>query len=213
VTNLNNYLAGLSPGWSDTTQDTTIIPATWRTNWDNAYQRRQQLLNKIADEAGKRAHWPNVAGPGLPENDATKGATLGLGAAGNVAGQISPATLAQYVQTNTIHEGGSVTITSDIPAGQNTPSVQVNSSGICLVLFTGGLYLNQQQVGDSYELGSGYINLIVNGSVVNYSSGSAVSSTILYTGTVTAHAVAIATNSIGCGLTARSTVSIISLKG
>ncbi len=48
---LSNHLLSLSLGWSDTSQDTTIIPATWRTLWDAAYQARTALLNAIAARA------------------------------------------------------------------------------------------------------------------------------------------------------------------
>ncbi|MFY7867023.1 phage tail protein [Roseateles sp.] len=52
---LNSYLSGLSPAYNDTSTDTPITPATDQTNWTTFYNARQALLNKIADEAGKRA--------------------------------------------------------------------------------------------------------------------------------------------------------------
>jgi hypothetical protein len=57
---LSTYLSGLSPSWNDTSQDTTIVPAVYRAAWADVYAKRQALLNKIADEAGKRAQWTQV---------------------------------------------------------------------------------------------------------------------------------------------------------
>ncbi|WP_338413535.1 hypothetical protein [uncultured Sphaerotilus sp.] len=66
VVALSQYLLSLSPGWSDTSQDTVIIPAIWRSNWDFAYQKRQTLLNRIAVVSSQRADWLSVGN--RPEN-------------------------------------------------------------------------------------------------------------------------------------------------
>jgi hypothetical protein len=58
---LGAYLTALAPSWSDATADTPIVAATWRANWAAVYTTRQALLNKIAEEAGKRANWSQVA--------------------------------------------------------------------------------------------------------------------------------------------------------
>lgn len=55
LSSLANYLLSLSPGWSDTSQDSTIIPATWRALWDAAYQSRTTLQNAIAARAKQLA--------------------------------------------------------------------------------------------------------------------------------------------------------------
>lgn len=60
VNALASYLVSLSPGWSDATTDTPIVPGTFKSYWNSVYLKRQALLNKIADEAGKRAVWANV---------------------------------------------------------------------------------------------------------------------------------------------------------
>ena len=49
------------PWWNDTTQDTYITPATDQAVWLAFYNARQDLLNTIADAAGKRATWTGVA--------------------------------------------------------------------------------------------------------------------------------------------------------
>lgn len=61
-TNLANYLSGLSPGWADTYQNTTIVPAVWRTYWNDCYQARQALLNKIAAVAATLSSWAGTSG-------------------------------------------------------------------------------------------------------------------------------------------------------
>lgn len=59
---LNGYLSSLSPPYNDTTSDTPITPAVDQAKWADFYSARQALLNKIADEAGKRSQWGGVAG-------------------------------------------------------------------------------------------------------------------------------------------------------
>lgn len=61
LSTLAAYLSALSPGWADTTQSTTIVPAVWRSNWDNAYQARQNLLNRISAVAATRANYASVS--------------------------------------------------------------------------------------------------------------------------------------------------------
>lgn len=51
---------------------TTIVGATFRSNWQALYAARQVLLNKIAEEAGKVASWSGVSGTGKPADNATK---------------------------------------------------------------------------------------------------------------------------------------------
>ena len=46
-TNLDNYLATLSPVWNDTTQDTAITRSTWIGNWAGYYTARQNLVNSL----------------------------------------------------------------------------------------------------------------------------------------------------------------------
>lgn len=59
---LSGYLSGLSPAYNDTSSDTPINAATDRGAWTTYYMARQTLLNKIADEAGKRSSWVGVGG-------------------------------------------------------------------------------------------------------------------------------------------------------
>jgi hypothetical protein len=54
---LTAYVGGLSPAYSNTAADTTIVGATFNTNFQNYYLAKQTLLNKIASEAAKRADW------------------------------------------------------------------------------------------------------------------------------------------------------------
>lgn len=78
-TYLNNavtYTLGTTPpSWitdANLVTTTTIVGATFRTNWATLYQHRQELLNKISAEAAKRADWSTITGSGKPENGATK---------------------------------------------------------------------------------------------------------------------------------------------
>jgi hypothetical protein len=158
VTNLNNYLAGLSPGWSDTTQDTTIIPATWRTNWDSAYQRRQQLLNKIADEAGKRATWTTVTGAGKPENNATVGAAFGV----NIGGQMTEATAPTYAAANTFTESAGLRLSVQVPFGSISPQISASAPSGCYVVSVGGVTIPDEP-SSSNPPGAAAVRLIVNG--------------------------------------------------
>lgn len=70
------YLTSLSPNWGDTSQDTPISGATFRTNFGNAYLARQALLNKIAQVAGTVAAWAGISGVGKPADNATSDLAL-----------------------------------------------------------------------------------------------------------------------------------------
>lgn len=66
------YLAGLSPTWSDVTQDTEISSSAFLGNFANVYATRQALLNKIAEVAATLATWASVTGTGKPADNATR---------------------------------------------------------------------------------------------------------------------------------------------
>jgi hypothetical protein len=74
---LGAYLTALAPSWSDATSDTPIVAATWRANWATVYTSRQALLNKIAEEAGKRANWGQVAN--RPSDDSIRNNLVDVG--------------------------------------------------------------------------------------------------------------------------------------
>ncbi|WP_444926791.1 hypothetical protein ACJJI4_01340 [Microbulbifer sp. TRSA002] len=72
ITALTNYLLGLTPAWSDTSQVTPISRSIWNTNWAYVYEKRQTLLLAINDSASSRATWDGISGPDKPEANATK---------------------------------------------------------------------------------------------------------------------------------------------
>lgn len=92
---LASYLSGLSPGWSDTTQDTPITPAVDQSTWAGLYSTRQALLNRIAQVAGERASWAGVTGPGRPQDGATVGAPAGTYVGGILAEAVESVSGAQ----------------------------------------------------------------------------------------------------------------------
>lgn len=47
VNALKSYMTGLSPAYTDTSADTTIVGSTFRTKFSDVYTARQTLLNKI----------------------------------------------------------------------------------------------------------------------------------------------------------------------
>lgn len=51
INTLNTYLSGLSPSYSDTTQNTPIVAATFRQRFADVYSTRQILLDAIAAAA------------------------------------------------------------------------------------------------------------------------------------------------------------------
>lgn len=71
VAALAAFLSSLLPAWYDTSQDTPISGATFRTNFGTAYSARQALLNKIAQVAGTVASWAGISGSGKPADNAT----------------------------------------------------------------------------------------------------------------------------------------------
>lgn len=50
---LYNYIVGLSPGWSDTTQNTTIVRADANAAWNGYYTAKVNLLNSISQKAAQ----------------------------------------------------------------------------------------------------------------------------------------------------------------
>lgn len=73
---LISYLNGLSPAYTDTTQDTPITSAL-STNVNAYLDARQSLTNANFEKARKTANWPDVVGTGKPEDGATVGALIG----------------------------------------------------------------------------------------------------------------------------------------
>ena len=78
-TYLNNavtYTLGTTPpNWiidANLSVTTTIVGATFRSNWSTLHSTRQALLNKIAEVAATKADWSTITGSGKPENGATK---------------------------------------------------------------------------------------------------------------------------------------------
>lgn len=227
INSLASYLTSLSPAWDDTTQNTPITATTYRSNWIAAYQAEGVLLNRIAEEAGKRATWAGTYGTGKPHDNATVGAAFGAGAAGNISGQIDPATLAQYVVTNTIHETASLALASALAQNVASPTVSANVAGGALVIVIGGLTVGNEP-NSSNTATTGRLVLVMNGVVVGYSvqsmGKSGESGTSLFTavtswsgtlnGAVSAYIYAQKINGgQSVGIMAGTTVSIISLKG
>lgn len=72
VAALTAYLATLTApvAWNVLTGNTTIIGATFRSNFQTVYSTRQALLDRIAEEAGERADWDGISGGGKPEDNA-----------------------------------------------------------------------------------------------------------------------------------------------
>lgn len=56
--NLSNYLISLSPGWSDTTQDTSIDPNTWKSKWNAYFDEKQKLINAMSAQAASSTFTP-----------------------------------------------------------------------------------------------------------------------------------------------------------
>lgn len=70
-TALYTYLTGLVPSYSDTTTDTAIVGATFRTKFSDYYGAKQALINAMAAKAAQTAQWPNIGGAGKPQDNAT----------------------------------------------------------------------------------------------------------------------------------------------
>lgn len=74
-TALSGYIVTLL---SDLTSTSAIVGETFRQKFSDYYTKRQALLNKISNEAGKRATWSSVTGTGKPQDGATVGAQIGV---------------------------------------------------------------------------------------------------------------------------------------
>ncbi|WP_242152595.1 hypothetical protein [Sphingomonas sp. BAUL-RG-20F-R05-02] len=93
---LKAYLEGLSPAYTDSTQNTTIDRATFNTKWGNYWLAKQTLVNKLAGLGSTTANWGGVTGTGKPadnadvtsQNTAKDTAAVGGVAASTVVGAI-----------------------------------------------------------------------------------------------------------------------------
>ena len=61
---LTTYLNGLTPAYTSTTTDTTIVPTTFRSKFGDYYAARTALINAMAERAGQTALWDEVTGAG-----------------------------------------------------------------------------------------------------------------------------------------------------
>lgn len=71
VSDLDDYLQGMTPAYDDTTQVTSINRAAWQANWEMAYSTKYDLMSAISDAAAERATWASVVGDGKPDDYAT----------------------------------------------------------------------------------------------------------------------------------------------
>ncbi|PRC92681.1 beta strand repeat-containing protein [Solimicrobium silvestre] len=103
VSALSTYLGAMSPAWNDTTQNTTIVGATFIANWQAVYVAEQALLNAIgsatANAGGGNLLMNSDFGNGVNgynayNNGATPIATITAQSAG---GAITPGTYVQVI--------------------------------------------------------------------------------------------------------------------
>jgi hypothetical protein len=74
--NLSTYLLSITPSWSDTTTDSPISGATWRTNWTAYYDEKQKLINALTAKASNTSTWAGVVG--RPSDDQIKNNLIDL---------------------------------------------------------------------------------------------------------------------------------------
>jgi predicted phage tail protein len=80
---LASYLGALL---ADLTTTSTIVGATFRSNFSTLYVNKQLLMNKIASEAGRRALWSQVEGISVTTGQAAAGAFTRVLSYSNAAG-------------------------------------------------------------------------------------------------------------------------------
>ena len=74
---LKTHLEGLSPAYTDLTQDTPLNRQEYDAAWGDWYVARANLKQVLTGTAGTIASWPRVTGAGRPEDNATRGAPAG----------------------------------------------------------------------------------------------------------------------------------------
>jgi hypothetical protein len=79
------YLEGLSPAYTDTTQDTPIDRTVFNTRSREYFVAKQALVDAMAGRASQTADWQSVTGTGRPQDNATVGAPNGTYVGGVLA--------------------------------------------------------------------------------------------------------------------------------
>ncbi|NML04264.1 hypothetical protein [Sphingomonas sp. G-3-2-10] len=109
----NSYIAGLTPAYTDTTQDTPgIVRSNWNTIWGNLYTAEDALRRKIADIAATKANFTSISGLPTP-----------------IAG----------VTNSTVIDNSSITITGggQLSTGAGTLSPVISNGAITVNVSTG----------------------------------------------------------------------------
>lgn len=94
----NSFLAGLSPAWNDTSQDTVVARASFNAVRDTYDTELYNLDQAVKSKAATLASWSGVSGAGKPADNATVGAPTGTPVGSITAGDVS----------STINSGGGV---------------------------------------------------------------------------------------------------------
>ncbi len=101
------------------TTTSTIVGATFRSNFATYYSARQTILNAIAAAAATRATWANVTGTGRPADNATVGAP-----AGTLVNGVLAETLTTQASTAATNASAALTSLADIAADSKLTPVE-----------------------------------------------------------------------------------------
>lgn len=77
VAAVRGYLDGLVPGYADLSVDTPIDGVLFRSKLGTAYEKVSALERANLEEAARRGQWPQIKGPGRPQDNATVGGLIG----------------------------------------------------------------------------------------------------------------------------------------
>jgi hypothetical protein len=146
---LSAYLTSLSPGWSDTSTDTPITPATDQATWAAYFAARQALLNAISDKAKQLADTAQSAA-----DSAASAASTAQGTADTAASNASSALSALA----TMRSNGYIDAAEKPALIRAWQAIADESSGIYAQGTTYGLYSLRDAYSAAYTGLSSYLS-------------------------------------------------------
>jgi len=137
MTALDTYLYGLSPTWTDASQDTVIVPATYKTAWDEAYAAVAALQAAIQGQPGVSPVAITLSPPTATVQLDYNGVPSGLPIGFTVLAHQSGSAISVTSVTKTAESGGSFSVAGAVVT-LNSLTGGASDAYVVLTIVAGG---------------------------------------------------------------------------